>query len=145
MSQRITVTLHEVVAALDTYADAYLKAHHAVSFNLFEFLAALVEQAPIDITDLAHCLRISKAAVSKRVPGLVSAGWVQATPGEGRRVVLTPTAATIDLVRAAGGELEAEFAAIFDEGAHAGHAVTTAALNARLNHLVQRLQEKELP
>ena len=41
MAERITVTLHELVAELDIYADAHLREHHGVSYNLFELLATL--------------------------------------------------------------------------------------------------------
>lgn len=147
MAERLTVTLHELVAAMDAYADAYLQRHHGVSFNLFEFLAALVEESPVDITGLARCLRVSKAAVSKRVPSLVAGGWLITAHGPGRRVDLTPTAAAIELVRNAGGELEGEFAAVFaeDAGGAAGTSVTIAALNERLSGLTRILEQKELP
>lgn len=109
MADRITVTLHELVGELDLYADDYLRAHHRVTYNLFEFLATLAELAPVDITGLARCLRVSKAAVSKRVPGLVADGWITATPGIGRRIELNLTAQGNQLVDVAGGELEQIF------------------------------------
>jgi len=109
MASRVTVTLHELVAELDIYADAVLRERHGVSYNLFEFLATLAELGPIDITGLARCLRVTKAAVSKRVPGLVTEGWIAADAGGGRRIVLSLTAKGAALVETAGGELEAEF------------------------------------
>jgi DNA-binding MarR family transcriptional regulator len=147
MADRITVTLHELVATMDEYADAHLRRHHGVSYNLFEFLAALVERAPLDISQLARCLRVTKAAVSKRVPGLVADGWVRATPAGGRRVELAPTATAMALVQAAGGELDAEFAAVFAETPPMDSAstVSIAALNARLGDLTRVLEQKERP
>ncbi len=109
MADRITVTLHELVGELDLYADDYLRAHHGVTYNLFEFFATLAELAPVDITGLARCLRVSKAAVSKRVPGLVADGWITATPGTGRRIELNLTTQGKQLVDVAGGELELIF------------------------------------
>lgn len=109
MADRITVTLHELVAELDLYADTYLRAHHDVTYNLFEFLATLAELEPIDLTSLARCLRVTRAAVSKRAPALESDGWITATAGPGRRVELALTARGRDLVDRAGGELEEAF------------------------------------
>ncbi len=139
MAERITVTLHELVAELDIYADAHLREHHGVSYNLFELLATLAETAPIDITGLARCLRVTKAAVSKRVPALVADGWTTADGGEGRRIVLGLTPRGADLVRIAGGELEAEFAGMLAEmrngPASAGDPIDDGALNAHLARL----------
>ncbi len=139
MAERITVTLHELVAELDIYADAHLREHHGVSYNLFELLATLAETAPIDITGLARCLRVTKAAVSKRVPTLVADGWITADGGEGRRIVLGLTPRGAALVRIAGGELEAEFAGMLaemrDGPASAGDPIDDGALNAHLARL----------
>lgn len=139
MAERITVTLHELVAELDIYADAHLREHHGVSYNLFELLATLAETAPIDITGLARCLRVTKAAVSKRVPALVADGWITADGGEARRIVLGLTPRGADLVRIAGGELEAEFAGMLAEmrngPASAGDPIDDGALNAHLARL----------
>jgi len=139
MAERITVTLRELVAELDIYADAHLREHHGVSYNLFELLATLAETAPIDITGLARCLRVTKAAVSKRVPTLVADGWITADGGEGRRIVLGLTPRGADLVRIAGGELEAEFAGMLaemrDGPASAGDPIDDGALNAHLARL----------
>lgn len=141
MADRITMTLHELVFELDTYADGYLRGAYGVSYNLFETLAALVGSAPIDITRLAVCLRVTKAAVSKRVPQLVADGWAVATPGQGRQVVLEPTDRARALVREAGGELETRFAAVLGDPRLAGE-VDIAALNRQLNALTQILTEK---
>lgn len=137
MSERITVTLHELVAELDIYADARLRERHGVGFNLFELLATLDEIAPVDITTLARCLRVTKAAVSKRVPALVAEGWITTTNGTGRRVVLDLTPRGSELVREAGGELEREFAEMVDAAAAPDDpdAIDPAVLNAQLARL----------
>lgn len=139
MAARLTVTLHELVGELDLFADAWLRQKHGVSFNLFEILATLAERAPIDITGLAHCLRVTKAAVSKRVPTLVADGWITATAGEGRRIVLELTPTGAELVRIAGGELEVEFTQMLADPrldpVRSGTGITPAALNAHLSVL----------
>lgn len=149
MASRITVTLHELVSELDVYADDALRARYGVSFNLFEFLATLAELGPIDITGLARCLRVTKAAVSKRVPGLVTDGWIRADAGGGRRIVLSLTAKGADLVERAGGELEAEFTAMLSDPrldpAVSPGAIDATSLNAHLTTLTEIVLEKGRP
>jgi len=149
MADRVTVTLHELVGELDLFADAWLRTRYGVSFNLFEVLAALAERAPIDITGLAHCLRITKAAVSKRVPALVADGWITATPGAGRRIVLALTARGADLVHTAGGELEAEFAEMLTDprltSGDAAAGITPGILNSHLALLTDIVISKGRP
>ena len=145
MSDRITVTLHELVSAMDSYADDYLRRHHGVGYNLFSVLAALVELAPLDISQLARALRISKAAVSKRVPALVAGGWVLTQPDVGRRIRLSPSESAISLVRDAGARLEAEFASVFVSSADAEGDLSVPLLNARLIALTRLLEQKERP
>lgn len=149
MADRITVTLHELVSELDIYADAWLRSRHGVSFNLFEFLAALAEQQPIDITGLAQCLGVTKAAVSKRVPTMVADGWIVTASGGGRRVELGLTPRGAELVQQAGGELEREFTAILSDRrldpTHTPGAVEPDAFHAHLRTLTEIIREKELP
>lgn len=148
MSDRITVTLHELVAELDIAADGYLRQRHGISFNLFELLVTLTEIAPVDITGLARCLRVTKAAVSKRLPALVTDGWVTTEPGQGRQVLVQPTPATREVVRIAGGELEAYFETVLadarlDPRAPAG--ISPQRLNAHLSELTRIVLEKGIP
>lgn len=141
MAERVTVTLHELVAELDLYADAWLRERHGVTFKLFELLATLAEVAPVDITGLARCLRVTKAAVSKRVPALVAEGWVTATGGAGRQVLLQLTPRGAELVRVAGGELETEFTAMLADPRldprRTSAAISADALNAHLSTLTE--------
>lgn len=146
MASRVTVTLHELVFELDQYAERYLQAHHGVSFKLFEFVAAIAEVAPVDLTGLAHCLGVSKAAVSKRVPALEREGWITTTPGQGRQILLGLTEKGAELVTDAGGALEAQFADILADPrlnpAGSPAAIDAAILNAHLTTLTALLAEK---
>lgn len=116
MSERLSFTLHELVSALDGYADGILREHYGVDANLFITLATMSEEpGRIDVTTLARCLGVSKAAVSKRVPSLVEAGWLEthSDPTNARRVVLTLTPRASHLVARAGAALDAEFTRMF--------------------------------
>ncbi|MCR6689175.1 MarR family winged helix-turn-helix transcriptional regulator [Cellulomonas sp.] len=115
LGDRVTVTLHHLVDVLDEYADAVLVRDHGVSLNQYLFLAVLSDLDRPDITTLARCLRVTKAAVSKRVGSFVDAGWVTTStdPAHARRVVLALTPAGADLVAVAGARLEDEFTNAF--------------------------------
>lgn len=147
MAQRVTVTLHELVSALDSYADGVLRDRHAVTFPHFAFLAALAEEQPIDITHLAQCLGVTKAAVSKRVPAMVNGGWVQTSvdPANARRVVLSLTEKGAALVRVAGGELEAGFGDVFADPRLAAMGIDVSSLNAQLALLTDLIVAKGTP
>lgn len=146
MAERITVTLHELVAELDHYADARLRENYGVSYNLFEFLAALAELQPIDITGLARCLSISKAAVSKRVPSMVEEGWISTISGGGRRIMLNLTGKGAELVQRAGGELDREFVEILSDPRldpeHTPGALEPEAFHNHLRTLTQVILEQ---
>ncbi|MDZ8170953.1 MarR family winged helix-turn-helix transcriptional regulator [Microbacterium xanthum] len=141
MADRLTFTLHELVAEIDAYADDALRTRHGVTFSVFEFLAVLANAQPADMTTLARCLGVTKAAVSKRVPALVEQGWVLArnAPGEGRSIRLSLTSRGADLVRIAGDDLEAEFLSVIATSADAGG---IAALNGQLNTLTDLFRRK---
>jgi DNA-binding MarR family transcriptional regulator len=144
VNERITVTLHHLVASLDTFAEHFLQAHHGVSFSTFHFLAAVADVEPVDITSLAQCLGVSKAAVSKRVPALVAEGWIttSADPRHGRKVLVSLTPRAAELVRDAGGALEAEFTAVFADSRLAADGVDVARLNHQLHLLTTLVEEK---
>lgn len=148
MADRITVTLHELVAELDIAADDYLRQRHGVSFNLFELLVTLTDIAPVDITGLARCLRVTKAAVSKRLPSLTADGWVTTEPGQGRQVLLQPTPATLEVVRVAGGELEDYFETLLADSRldpNGPTGIPPHRLNAHLSELTRIVLEKGIP
>lgn len=141
MSTRLTFTLHEIVQTLDAAADALLTDRYGVTGSQFVFLATLEDVEPTDVTTLAGCLGVSKAAVSKRVPGLVKAGWITTShdPRNARRVVLALTDAGRELVARAGQDLDQQFTALFDDPSASG--IDPATLNTQLNTLIGILRE----
>jgi len=131
MATRIPVTLHEVVLHFDAYADAYLRRYHGMSFSHFRFLTTLAELGTSSVTELAECLIVSKAAVSKRVPELVADGWMVTSgdPGNARRVMLDLTPKAWAVVEAAGSKLDADFTAMLGQVP----GLDAERLNAQLN------------
>lgn len=111
----VTVTLHHLVQVVDEYADDVLTRRHGVTFSQYLFLQVLADLDRPDVTSLARCLRVTKAAVSKRVGAFVDAGWVRTLddPTHGRRVLLELTDAGRGLVDRARRDLEDELAAAF--------------------------------
>ena len=141
LGDRITVTLHELVDALDAYADRHLLGRFGVTFSQYLFLAVLADLDAPDITAQARCLGVSKAAVSKRLPSFVDAGWVRTgtDPANARRVVLHLTDTGTRIVTEAGALLDTEFTAMAAE-------LTTVDLDAvhrDLKTLLRSLHEKE--
>ncbi len=140
------VTLHELVSVMDTYADALLRRDHQLSFNEFEYLVVIADHPDADLTDLAACLRITKAAVSKRLPSLEAAGLVRrADPQRGRRVLVELTESGGAKLAAAAAQLQAELATVFAPVSGDGRAIDPEQLNADLSLLYERIREKELP
>lgn len=147
MSDRLTFTLHELIAELDAYADAALRQGYGVSYNHFQFLAILYDAEPADMTTLARCLGVTKAAVSKRVPSLVDDGWITAASGAGagRSILLSLTPKGTALVRDAGAVLEREFAEMLAHPTLAGDPIDAPRLNAQLVALTTLITQKHLP
>ena len=138
MSTRFTYAINHLASALNAYADRVLGDRWGITIHQFTFLAVLEEGQPIDITHLAECLGVTKAAVSKRVPGLEAKGLVRtaADPAHARRVVLTLTDEGMRLAQEAGDALEAELTQMFrgrpDLDLDRTHADVTAILDAVL-------------
>lgn len=145
MSERITFTLHELISAVDAHADAVLRARYGVSFNHFQFLAILADVAPTDMTTLAVCLGITKAGVSKRVPALVTDGWITSQPGSGRSILLSLTPKGAALVREAGGVLDQEFTELLGDPALSDDPIDVPRLNRQLVALTALVQQQETP
>ena len=145
MSERITFTLHELIAAVDAHADAVLRARYGVSFNHFQFLAVLADVAPTDMTTLAACLGITKAGVSKRVPAMVADGWLASQPGSGRSILLSLTPKGAALVRDAGGVLEQEFTEMLGDPTLSDDPIDVPRLNRQLVALTALVQQQEKP
>ncbi|MCD1572498.1 MULTISPECIES: MarR family winged helix-turn-helix transcriptional regulator [Agromyces] len=115
LGDRLTVTLHHLSTLMQQFGDRFLRERFGVSHAQFVFIATLATIAPPpDITTLAECLGITKAAVSKRVPGLVEAGLVTTSTdaANARRVLLEPTPAALQLIERAGPALDAAFSGL---------------------------------
>ena len=147
MSDRLTFTLHELLAELDAFADAALRSGYGVTFNHFQFLAVLYDAEPADMTTLARYLGVTKAAVSKRVPALVEDGWItaQSPRGAGRSILLSLTPKSTELVRDAGGMLERHFAAMLADPALGDDPIDAPRLNAQLVALTAFIQQQPSP
>lgn len=145
MSERLTFTLHELISAMDAHADAILRARFGVSFSHFEFLAILADVEPSDMTNLAACLGITKAGVSKRVPALVAEGWIASEPGVGRSILLSLTAKGGALVRDAGAVLEREFGELLTDPALDDDPIDIPRLNRQLVRLTTLVLQQEKP
>ncbi|MFD4960873.1 MarR family winged helix-turn-helix transcriptional regulator [Microbacterium sp. NPDC058389] len=144
MSDRLSFTLHELVAEIDAYADTVLQAEFGVGYNHFQFLAILAGVEPTDMTRLAFCLGVTKAAVSKRVPALVADGWITADSpaGSGRSVLLSLTEKGAHLVQTAGARLERDFADMLAAPAFAADPIDVPRLNTQLNTLIAFIQSQ---
>lgn len=115
MHERITYSLNHLVTAINAYADGVLERRWGLTFSEFTFLAVLEDGQPLDITQMAACLGVTKAAVSKRVPRLQAKGYVAtaADPAHARRVVLTLTEEGRRLAHEAGDHLDTELTRLF--------------------------------
>ena len=107
-SGRVVVALHRLVGAVDALSAEILRAETDHDLATVTFLAVLADaerpdalgdpDAPgerwvPDLSTLAECLGVTRAAVSKRVPTLVARGLVRtsADPHHARRVRLALT------------------------------------------------------
>lgn len=137
MPPRITAHLHELVFAMDAFADRVLTSRFGADYNLFVFLNPLLGTS-LDVTRLAEQLNLTKAAVSKRVPVLERDGWLQTStdPAHGRRVVLSLTARGTELVTEAGTLLGRRFAAMLD-----GLSIDAERLDHELTEMTRAVRE----
>lgn len=127
MDSSLTASLHELVHAMDGYADRVLVRRFGVDRNLLAFLAPLAG-GELDVTRLAESLNLTKAAVSKRAPLLQRDGWlvVSADPAQRRRVVLGLTPKAAALVAEAEAALNARFATLVRSASVDPRALDTA-------------------
>lgn len=132
----MTFTLNHVVAALNSHADALLRAYFDMTFSQFLFLLSLRE-GRLTVTELAGRLDVTAAAVSKRAPwfqerGLITVG---ADALHARRVLLSLTPKGRRLVDAAGASLEEAFAAKFADISDVNLTELHLTLTRMLTHL----------
>ncbi len=107
----IAVTLHELVYRIDAFAEKLMREHHQVSYSHYHFLAVASTLDAPDVTTLAECLAVSKAAVSKRLDPLATDDWITlgSDPDHARRVIIRLTPKAVQLVTDATAMLEREF------------------------------------
>ncbi|WP_051197042.1 MarR family winged helix-turn-helix transcriptional regulator [Jonesia quinghaiensis] len=137
--QHITVALHHLVTVIDEYADAWLRNRFNITFNQYHAIAVLFDEEPTDVTGLAHCLGVSKAAVSKRLPALAAAGYLStaADPHHARRVVITLTDQGRRIVEEAAPQLDGMFRDLLAETG-----INIGALHADLATMISTLETK---
>ena len=109
--ERITFTLHHLVNELDRIADGILRRQFSMTYSQFLFLVSIQDQGPLDLTNLARVLGVSKAAVSKRVSWFVDRNLVLLGSAEGtvRRVVLSLSPQGLQIVSEAAEVLDTTF------------------------------------
>lgn len=145
MSARLSFTVHDLVHELDQYADQVLRRDYGVGFSQFHFMAVLSDIGPSDMSALAACMGVTRAAISKRTPAMVADGWVSTSSGTGRSVILQLTAKGADLVQAAGDQLEQDLTYTFAGLTVAGERVDPEILNTQLMALTMVFREKGIP
>ncbi len=139
LGEGLAVTLHQLVYRLDAHAERLLRQHHGVSYSNFHFLAVATTTDRPDVTTLAECLGVSKAAVSKRLDALVRGGWITlgSDPAHARRVIIELTPQALTLVAEGTAMLEREVAQVLS-GLPPGEAQQ---LNERLRALLEQIPE----
>lgn len=113
----IAVTLHQLVHEVDGFAEQILRDNYGISYSQYHFLAVTSTLERPDVTGLADCLGVSKAAVSKRLDGFVADGWITlgSDPAHARRVIVQLTPRAAQLVADATELLERELAGALGE------------------------------
>jgi DNA-binding MarR family transcriptional regulator len=137
MGAQVTASLHELVFAMDAYADRLVAREFGTDHSHFVFLSPLREGA-LDVTRLAERLNLTKAAVSKRVPVLEQEGWltVSADPAHGRRVLLALTPRGEAMVAGAGARLNHEFGGLLS-----GLSIDATAFDHQLRSLIAAVRD----
>lgn len=138
----MTFTLNKVVIAINHGADCLLRSRFDLTYSQFRFLLSLRRERR-SLTEVAHRLGVSPAAVSKRAPWFEERGLVQqhSDPGHARKVLLSLTAAGRSLVDRASAVLEAEFTRMFSDVADVDLKQLNLDLHRVLSHLTSTLNE----
>ena len=133
---RVTFTLNKVVIAINHGADCILRSRFDLTYSQFLFLLSLRRERK-NLTEVAHWLGVSTAAVSKRAPWFEERGLVKqhSDPDHARKVLLSLTASGRSLVDRASTVLEAEFTRMFANVADVDLKQLNLDLNRVLTHL----------
>lgn len=139
MRKTLSFDLHTLTARLDRAADQILRAEHGLSYRRFRTLLSvqLLGETPSPVTQraVAEELGISEPSASRMTGVLVTAGLLEARPGEGnsRRLSLTPDGE--HLVDRCRSLLEKRFADLVEESGvdYADYARDTAKLLAAIS------------
>ena len=115
--QQPAYALHALVAVLDRAADRILQERLGISFNRYLTLLTLQRLGTATQRELAAELQVSEPSVSRSVPALVEAGYLDVTSvaGEGNRRRVELTTLGDKLVNEAADVLEAAFASVMKQ------------------------------
>lgn len=136
--------MNEVVTALNSHADAILRAGFDLTFSQFLFLLSLRE-GPKTLTEAANFQGVSVAAISKRIDWFEERGLVTSSvdPKRGRKDSLKLTVKGKNLIEKSSVALETKFRQIFKEI----KAINLDQLNKDLNlineHLISKPKESK--
>lgn len=121
-------------------ADTHLGANYAITYNQYVLIAVLYNHEPTDVTDLARCLNVSKAAVSKRLPALERDELIHTgrDPHNLRRLVVTLTDKARGIVEKAGPEMETLLHGLLSQG---NSSLDVAEMAAQMNKLSEILEQ----
>ena len=112
--QQPAYALHALVSVLDRAADGILQERLGISFNRYLTLLTLQRLGTATQRELATELQVSEPSVSRSVPTLMEAGYLEVTSvaGEGNRRRVELTAVGDKLVNEAADVLEDAFASV---------------------------------
>ena len=109
--------LHALVSVLDRAAEGILQERLGISFSRYLTLLTLQRLGTATQRELAAELQVSEPSVSRSVPALVEAGYLDVTSiaGEGNRRRVELTAVGAKLVNEAADVLEDAFASVMKQ------------------------------
>ncbi|MDQ2783197.1 MAG: MarR family winged helix-turn-helix transcriptional regulator [Actinomycetota bacterium] len=133
---QLSYALHALTARMDASADSILRSSLRLPYASFLVLFAIDVLGDPTQRALAVWVNISEASLSRRLPGLAEAGWleVRTEPGRGHRRQVVLTRSGRALVRRGRRLLEQRFAEVVRAAGvdYEEYAVQTAAVLALL-------------